>query len=170
MEDTVRRIVTQLDPGGKSVFLSDGLPATIAKFSGGFVLAELWTLDAPPTDPAEGREPTTFALEPPPGGITYRLATIPPDTEVFAQLDTLRAEFGENPPISLDPDEFGMHQTQTIDFVTILSGEVSLRLDDAEVHLKAGDCVVQRGTRHAWRNRSAEPCVLSCVLVSTQRP
>ena len=122
MEDTARRIVTQLDPGGKSVFLSDGLPATIAKFSGGFVLAELWTLDAPPTDPGVGSEPTTFALEPPPGGITYRLATIPPDTEVFAQLDTLRAEFGENPPISLDPDEYGMHQTQTIDFVTILSG------------------------------------------------
>jgi mannose-6-phosphate isomerase-like protein (cupin superfamily) len=86
------------------------------------------------------------------------------------QIDKLRTELGENPDITLDPEEYGMHQTQTIDFVTIVSGEVDLRLDDAEVHLKAGDCVIQRGTRHAWRNRSTEPCVLSAVLVSTKRP
>jgi hypothetical protein len=86
------------------------------------------------------------------------------------QIDKLRTELGENPDITLDPEEYGMHQTQTIDFVTIVSGEVDLRLDDAGVHLKAGDCVIQRGTRHAWRNRSTEPCVLSAVLVSTKRP
>ena len=47
----------------------------------------------------------------------------------------------------------------------MLSGEIWLELDEGEVHLKAGDSVVQRGTMHAWRNRSDTPCIMSFVLI-----
>ena len=51
-----------------------------------------------------------------------------------------------------------MQKTQTLDFCLVLEGEITLVLDTAEVHLKAGDTVVQRGTNHAWSNRSNQPC------------
>jgi uncharacterized cupin superfamily protein len=63
-----------------------------------------------------------------------------------------------------------MHTTDTVDYVTILSGEIWLVLDDgAEVHLEPGDCVVQNGTQHAWHNRNPEPCVLVTVMVGAER-
>ena len=60
-----------------------------------------------------------------------------------------------------------MHTTRTIDYGIVLSGEIDLELDEGEVHLKAGDVVVQRGTRHAWRNRSSEPCRIAFVLIDS---
>jgi hypothetical protein len=70
----------------------------------------------------------------------------------------------------LEPDHPGMHTTDTVDFDVVISGEVHLELDDgAEVLLKAGGCVIQNGTRHAWHNRSAEKCVLAVSLVGAQR-
>jgi quercetin dioxygenase-like cupin family protein len=70
----------------------------------------------------------------------------------------------------LETDNPGMHTTDTVDFDVILSGEIYLELDDgAEVLLKAGDCVVQNGTRHAWRNRSSENCVIAVTLVGAAR-
>jgi len=51
-----------------------------------------------------------------------------------------------------------MQKTRTLDFCLVLEGEITLVLDTAEVHLKAGDTVVQRGTNHAWSNRSDRPC------------
>jgi uncharacterized cupin superfamily protein len=62
----------------------------------------------------------------------------------------------------------GFHTTQTIDYVMVLEGEIALELDDGEVQLKPGDCVVQRGTRHAWRNRSDGPVKMMAVMVSTR--
>ena len=51
-----------------------------------------------------------------------------------------------------------MHTTDTVDIDVVISGEVDLELDDgSEVHLRPGDCVIQNGTRHAWRNRTSEP-------------
>ena len=63
----------------------------------------------------------------------------------------------------MEPDAPGMHTTATIDFEVVLEGEVWLELDDGEeVHLRVGDCVVQNGTRHAWRNRGLWPPVSRC--------
>jgi len=70
----------------------------------------------------------------------------------------------------LEPDHPGMHTTDTVDFGVVVSGEVVLELDDgAEVLLKAGDCVIQNGTRHAWHNRSSEKCVIAVTLVGAVR-
>ena len=54
-----------------------------------------------------------------------------------------------------------MQKTRTLDFCLILEGEITLVLDTEEVHLKAGDTVVQRGTNHAWSNRSGKPCTIA---------
>lgn len=63
-----------------------------------------------------------------------------------------------------------MHTTDTIDYDIILSGEIWLELDDgAKVHLKPGDCVIQNGTRHAWRSEGSEPCYMASVLIGAER-
>jgi mannose-6-phosphate isomerase-like protein (cupin superfamily) len=60
--------------------------------------------------------------------------------------------------------------TDTVDYITILSGEIWLVLDTGvEVHLTPGDCVVQNGTRHAWHNRTPDPCVFVGVQVGATR-
>jgi quercetin dioxygenase-like cupin family protein len=66
-------------------------------------------------------------------------------------------------------DNPGMHTTATVDFDMVLSGEVWLELDGgAERMLRAGDCVIQNGTRHAWHNRSDAPCVMLVVLLGAE--
>jgi quercetin dioxygenase-like cupin family protein len=70
----------------------------------------------------------------------------------------------------LELENPGMHTTDTVDFDVVISGEVYLELDDgSEVLLKTGDCVVQNGTRHAWRNRSAANCVIAVTLMGAER-
>ena len=70
----------------------------------------------------------------------------------------------------LEPDHPRMHTTDTVDFDVVVFGEVYLELDEgSEVHLKAGDCVIQNGTRHAWHNRSLEKCVIAVTLVGAER-
>jgi quercetin dioxygenase-like cupin family protein len=58
------------------------------------------------------------------------------------------------------------HRTDSIDYACILSGEIDMGLDGKEVHLKAGDVIVQRGTIHNWINRGTEPCVIAFVLIA----
>ena len=58
-----------------------------------------------------------------------------------------------------------MHVTETIDYVVVISGELNLVLDDSEVPLRPGDCLVQRGTSHAWRNTGTGPCRLAAILI-----
>ena len=58
-----------------------------------------------------------------------------------------------------------MHQTNTLDYIVILSGEIYLIVDEEETLLQAGDIVVQRGTNHAWSNRSDLPCIQLAVLL-----
>ena len=70
----------------------------------------------------------------------------------------------------LELNHHGMHTTDSVDFEVVVFGEVCLELDDgAEVLLKAGDCVIQNGTRHAWRNRSSDKCVIAVTLVGAER-
>jgi len=71
---------------------------------------------------------------------------------------------------TLEFDNPGMHTTDTVDFVTILAGEVWLELDNSEeVLLQPGHCLVQNGTRHAWRNKSSRPCVTAVAMVGATR-
>ena len=58
-----------------------------------------------------------------------------------------------------------MHRTDSVDYAIILTGEIYMLLDNEDVHLKASDVVVQRGTNHAWSNCGSETCVIAFVLI-----
>jgi mannose-6-phosphate isomerase-like protein (cupin superfamily) len=169
----VRRVVTGVNRKGESVVVSDGLPprSVTLELTGGKKMTDLWHLGSRPQSPTDGGDLDHNAnLVPPPGGTHWRIAEFPPDSAVPRDRDAndVAAEVSEKVPdwlAHVDSTRPGMHQTPTIDFGIVLSGEIWLELDDANVHLKPGDCVVQRGTMHAWRNRSDKPCVMSFILI-----
>jgi hypothetical protein len=174
----VRRVVTGHDSNGKAVFASDEPvdPVTVALVPGAeFHL--LWGADHAPTFPDDGSptaQPTYF---PPLGGYRFGFFTIPPahSSSIPPDLDfeAALAEMDAKLPGMLawmEPDNPGMHTTDTIDFEVVLSGEVVLELDDgAEKVLRPRDTVVQNGTRHRWSNRGTESAVVAVILLGAHR-
>jgi uncharacterized cupin superfamily protein len=63
-----------------------------------------------------------------------------------------------------------MHRTRTVDYAIVMAGEIDMLLDDSEIHLKAGDVLVQQGTNHAWVNRGTAPCRIAFILVDAKEP
>lgn len=171
----VRRVVTGTDRAGKSVFARDErvAPTTVGLMPG-LEFLPLWGADDQVVLPTDGSQPDAAAYFPPAGGFRFGMVSIPPEGS------------GATPDATAGPDEIerklpgllshmepahpGMHTTDTVDFDVVMSGEVFVELDDgAEVHLKAGDCIIQNGTRHAWHNRSSEPCVLAVTTIGASR-
>ena len=142
MTEPTRRVVTGHDAGGKSVVLSDGPPPQHHPMHGAAVGAdffEMWNTarPVPLLTSAEEREPNE------------RPFTIMPVTGHLLRI------------IDLYPSRLGgkrtvMHRTSTLDYAVVIEGEVVLVLDDSEVILHKSDVVVQRGTNHAWENRTDE--------------
>jgi mannose-6-phosphate isomerase-like protein (cupin superfamily) len=174
----MRRVVTGQTDSGKSVFVSDEElePITLSLMPG-LEFARVWGDDETPALPADGSPPPAPAFFPPERGYRFVFVTIPPEGSAALpeNLDVARAmaEVNEKLPGMLEHNEVdnpGMHTTDTVDLDFVLSGEMDLELDDgAEVHLRTGDCVIQNGTRHAWRNRSSEPCRILSILVGGRR-
>lgn len=173
----VRRVVTGHTPDGKSTVASDTeVDAITLGLLPGTEFYRLWGADEAPTFPDDGSPRSAAAYFPPVGGFRFGLFTVAPDSVAMPKdLDIQRAmaEIEEKLPgvaAHLEADNPGMHTTDTIDFEYVLSGEVWLELDDGkEVHLQAGDTVVQNGTRHAWRNKHTEPCRLAFCLIGARR-
>ncbi len=166
-----KRVVTGTNAAGKSWFVHRG-PTPGRLDLGVAVDEEMWVDDPARPDPEAARDPATaekFSLEPPLGGSRLRLFTfMPASTEpekVAAALEAAAPRFDTGGV--MEEDDPGMHTTRTIDYGIVVSGEIDLELDTGEVHLCAGDVVVQRGTRHAWRNRSTQPCTMAFVLISS---
>lgn len=173
----VRRVATGHDANGKAVFASDEQvdSLTLALIPGA-EWHRLWGADQTPAFPDEGGPTAQPSYFPPVGGYRFGFFTVPPGTaSAPAGLDLQAglAEMEEKLPgllAYLEPDNPGMHTTDTIDFEVVLSGEVILELDDgAEKVLRAGDTVVQNGTRHRWGNRGTEPAVVAVFLIGAHR-
>jgi hypothetical protein len=173
----VRRVATGHDASGKAIFVSDteveGIPLTMLP---GAEFHRLWGADAPPGFPDPGSQPTGPSYFPPLGGFRFMMFTVAPISVLQrSKIDpvALRAEMEAKLPglaEHMEPRSPGMHTTDTIDFEYIVSGEVWLELDDgATVHLKACDTVIQNGTRHAWRNKGTEPCLIVVFMVGVPR-
>ena len=97
------------------------------------------------------------------------VSKIPENTNVRAAFAEIQAKLPGMVEI-LEPMLPGMHTTETVDFDVVLSGEVYPEFgDSSEVLLKAGDCVIQNGTRRAWQNRSAKDCGLAVALIGAQQ-
>src|SRR5215469_11954052 len=165
----VRRIVTIDDDEGKSLAIADGPSPDIRSDPArpGFSSARIWVTDCSPVRIGAFRDPVTAAhtIEPPPLGSVCRVVTFPPDDsfrrkvgakEVAAFFSAMGSPQAST--YSAGAPHPYMQKTRTLDFCLVLEGEITLVLDTAEVHLKAGDTVLQRGTNHAWSNRSSRPC------------
>ena len=174
----VRRVVTGHDSDGKAVFASDEevAPVTTALMPG-TEFHRLWGSDETPKLPTDGTQPSQHAYFPPATGFRWGFFTLPPvvtqETMAGINFESAMAELEEKLPGMvghMEPDAPGMHTTDTVDFEVVLSGEVVLELDDgAEVTLKAGDTVVQNGTRHAWHNRGDVPVVIAVGIIGAKR-
>lgn len=147
------RVVTGYDEKGNPAIIRQGASGTVIH-AGKYTTTELWVRD--PAQPVAAGLDTSvdeWSLEPPQGGACFRIVEIAPETGDAA--DTEHDAFQET------------HQTDTLDFVTVLRGEVTVIVDGSEVTLYPGDSVVQQpGVPHDWQNRSAEPTVLVGVLLS----
>lgn len=137
----VRRVVTGSDGSGRSVFASDG-PAPAR----GPLLFDVWSSESVVRLPSDGRSPGVADLFPGPGGFRFTVVGFAPGRDV------------------------PLHQSDTIDYGVVLSGEVWLEVDGgSETLLRAGDTVVQCGARHGWHNRSTETCLMAFALVGAAR-
>jgi mannose-6-phosphate isomerase-like protein (cupin superfamily) len=166
----VRRIVCVDDEIGKSKAIHDGPSPDVRTDPArpGFSSTRIWVTDRTPARIKGARETAHLphAIEPPAGGSVCRIVTFPPDKMFKGGAREVQDFFramgspGASTHSARSPHPY-MQKTRTLDLCLILEGEITLVLDTAEVHLKAGDSVVQRGTNHAWSNRSSRPCTVA---------
>jgi len=164
----VRRVLTGHDANGRSIVLSDGPSPHVEAILGVPTLAstELWSTTVPANNmgAADGAV-LPLVVAPPTQGAVFRVVEFPPDRDWKASLTAGQSVTGGAVSASSNPM---MHRTRSIDFAVVMSGEIWAVLDEGEVLLRRGDVMVQRGTNHAWSNRSEAPCQLAFVLVDAE--
>ena len=171
----VRRIVTGHNAQGKAIIAMDGAPPETIELKAvpGTVFHEIWNTNASPAPIDNGDDPTRrrLQLHPTPQGSIIRIVDIPPDAVQnqiseaniaagFAQIGAAGATTHGS-----DAPHKRMHRTETIDYGILLAGEIWLVLDEGETKLSPGDIVIQRGTNHAWSNRTSEPARMLFILL-----
>jgi hypothetical protein len=165
-----RRIVCLDREPGKSCLVSDGPSPDVRTDPArpGFALQRMWVTDGPLAKIVLETLHLPYVLEPPGGGSVMNVFTFPPDAGWKGKVGAaeVQAYFREvgSPGAStyspLAPHPY-MQRTRTVDFAIVQEGEIVLVLDTQEVKLRTGDLVVQRGTNHAWSNRSNQPAVVA---------
>lgn len=144
MSFSIRRVVTGHDASGKACVSIDESMSNIAPLRAGATASVIWTTEGFPID-----------SDAPGDGAQRKVATAHPNGTVFRVIEYAPGVTPRN------------HRTDSIDYAVVLSGEIDMDLDGSEVHLKAGDVLVQRGTIHNWINRGTEPCVIAFVLIAS---
>ena len=142
---TTRRVITGHDASGKAKVLIDEVVKNVGSARPGAQASVIWSTEGFPVDnngdadTSSRKVGTTLA-----NGCVFRVVEFSPGVAARN------------------------HRTNSIDFAVIISGEIDMELDDSEVHLKAGDVLVQRGTIHNWVNRGSAPCVIAFCLVDAK--
>ena len=140
-----RRVVTGVGADGRSTVLIDGpVPPEGTWVAEGQQGAQPWLVERIPVDLGNPRDPIAghaLAELPPPGGAFFRIFTWQPGVG------------------------WPMHRTPTVDFLVVVSGRLELILETGSVNLGPGDCLVQRGTQHAWRVKGDQPCTFAAVFL-----
>lgn len=171
--DLMRRVVTGDDAQGRSLIVVDGPPSGEIGAAGLGGLYEIWheavsgAIDpkeqvdrgekTPILSPDAGKVKVRwFVIEPPPAGA--------PADAVKAAARERFAQFGAEHELRDQNRHPAMHQTQTLDIICLISGDVSLVLDNVETRLKPGQIVIQRGTSHGWTAHGG-PAFLLAVLI-----
>jgi mannose-6-phosphate isomerase-like protein (cupin superfamily) len=172
MPGKIRRIVTGVNDQGRSFILSDTQLPSGEVGPGQPVAAGLWATDRSPASNAGNDDPV-------PDGI---LATIPPADKggsIFRIIDIVPDGQGHRAPEDMErrgakvsrerwAKQPGFHQTDTVDYAIVLEGEVYAVLDEGETLMRAGDVLIQRGTHHAWSNRSGKVCRMAFILIDAE--
>ncbi len=145
MSLTVRRVVTGHDDSGRAKVTIDEIAKNVVQGRPGAHAANIWTNEGFPVDndgnaDASARKTGTTL----PNGIVFRVVSFGPGVAARN------------------------HRTDSIDYATVISGEIDMELDGESVHLEAGDVLVQRGTIHNWVNKGTAPCVIAFVLVAAK--
>lgn len=173
---SIHRVVTGHDANGDAIVATDGPLPTVIELQAvpGTVFHEVWCTATTPAWIDNGPDPTTgaLALAPPKHGTRVRFVDFPPETQSVLSVaaDQIRVGFAQvggaqaSTARPAAPHPF-MHRTQTVDYGVVIEGEITLVVDKGEVQLRPGSVVVQRGTNHAWANRSGKPCRMLFVLV-----
>jgi len=176
----VIRTATMEDEAGQGDFTLAGPVPLSVDFDHipGFGSSLIWSTDGEISVPGRGEDPTlsVSSLMPGPGGTRFGLLRIPPDS-VYASPDFDPAAAGAEQAAKLpglaelmDPENPGMHQTDTLDYVIVLDGEVTLDLGHGrERSFGKHEAIIQTGTRHAWRNKGDVPALLASVLIGVKR-
>lgn len=173
---TIRRVVTGHDGEGKAIIIEEGGLPTVVELAAipGTTFHEVWSTAGAPAPVDNGPDPTLgpIRLPPPRQGTRIRFVDIPPDTDEFLKhgAERMNAAFSSigdahASTVRADSPHPLMHRTELVDYGVVIEGEITLILDKAETLLKVGDVVVQRGTNHAWANRSDKPCRMLFVLI-----
>jgi mannose-6-phosphate isomerase-like protein (cupin superfamily) len=155
------------------VVLLDGMAPNVKlrPAQGGVVSTLLWVTDESPADISGNRDRAEreIGVAPPPRGSVLRIVDIPPlISATLMSNEAVRREMGlEATGTARHPL---MHRTKSVDYAIVLEGEIDMLLDDSEVHLRAGDVLVQQGTNHAWVNRGTRPCRIAFVLIDAEEP
>jgi quercetin dioxygenase-like cupin family protein len=178
-----RRALTGRDDAGKSVFKSFDVTPKVVEIDSnpGLTFYELYMTEGVPA--LSGLEPdpmvTGTKAFPGPGGTMFRLISYPPKRPEGYKpppgvtFESALKELSDKVPGMGDHFERGapgMHTSDTIDYGVVVRGEMTLELDNGKiVHLRQGDCIVQNGTRHRWRNPLPEPCLMAFISVGGKR-
>ena len=173
----VRRVVTGHDKNGKAVVIEDGLAPAVRSnpLRPGHISIDLWRTSTAPV-PLAGAEPDPTAgprkIHPDPRGTVLRISEVAPESEAIRNLTPEKARELFKAMGNESASTFGrggshplMHRTETVDYAVVLDGEIYMVLDDGEVKLTTGDVVIQRGTNHAWSNRSGKSVRMLYVLI-----
>lgn len=179
MPTPVRRVIVGTNAEGKSLVVSDEIAQTVLGDDvSPVVLVELWkTFDSPTAYSAKAADGTDgegfidpvdgpIIIAPGPTGSLFRICEFPPMSKVTKSWNDAFEAMGQ--PLQSDEEhdsDGGYHATDTIDYIVVLDGEITCCFEAGEVTIKAGDTFVQRGTKHAWENRSDKPCRFTSILV-----
>ncbi len=174
----VRRVVIGHDASGASTVIDDRAAPNVVvrEATGGIVSTLLWVTDESPAK-VSGMQDTadrTMGVPPPRQGSAFRVITFPPFDPALHESETITAlrDWGmEGTALpGVEPRHPHIHRTKTIDYIVILEGEIDLLLDSGEVHLKAGDTVIQRASNHAWVNRGQKDCRVAIIFIDAEEP
>ncbi len=174
MTRPVRRVVTGHQADGRSTVMIDAAAPNVKRRQAGNGSTLLWVTDTSPARVSSGDNAAReIAVPPPARGTIFRIAEFPARVggEVRDHAALLR-DFGIGPDVlpGHPPRHAAIHRTRSVDYIVVLEGEIWLLLDDGEVHLHAGDVVVQQATNHAWINRGSSTCRLAMVFVDAEEP
>lgn len=170
-----RRVVTGHDKNGRAIVVSDA-PTPHLRASPhrpNVIYHNMWATDSMPVKIHGPTDPVTEAMAVPPvkNGVNFRIVEIDPESfyppqtleagrKAFESMGAVAHALTDTP--SKHPL---MHRTKSVDYGIVLEGELVLVLDEEEVVLRAGDVVIQRGTNHAWANRSDTRVVIAFILM-----